>query len=221
MNKGVEQNSGTEQVVGYDARDYRDDFESLWPPQRREQFLYRLDVKKVLSVDARVWPSVSAELGQSARPDQAAMQNLWASLRDLQQVLSIAAPKLISIASRTVAITFVDDGTRRLHPTLEQVATLVDPNKISRDWQFVGYDVADAWLLSALSNCGFLPGYDDVEKLRKEWAPHLNGFHLFDNLKTASAFRQMSDQRLASDHAPTFVYGIRILSSQVWPLRHQ
>jgi hypothetical protein len=215
MSKGIGQSSGSEQIVGYDGRDYRDDYESLWPTQRREQFLYRLDVKKVLSVDVKVWPSIFAELGQSARPDQAAMQDLWAALRSLQQALSRAVPKLVAFPFRTVAVTFVNDGTKNLHPTLEQVAALVDPNAISPDWQFVGYDVADAWLLSALTNCGFLSGYDDVEKLRKDWAPHLNEFHLFGDLKAASAFRQMSDQRLASDHAPTFVYGIRILGSQV------
>jgi hypothetical protein len=66
-------------------------------------------------------------------------------------------------------------------------------------------------MLSALTNCGFLPGYDDASRLRQEWARHLNEFHLFRELTSASAFRRMSDLRLASDHAPTFVYGIRIM----------
>lgn len=209
MDKDLGVSSDTEQIVGYDARDYRDDYQSLWPLPRREQFLYRFDVKKVLSVDVRVWPTIFASLGQQVRPHQAAMQDLWASSGNLQRALSQAVTDLAVF--RTVAITLVDDGTKSIHPTREKVVGLVDPDAISRDWQFLGYDVADAWLLSALTNCGFLPGYDDVGRLRQEWAHHLNQFHLFDKLEAASAFRQMSDQRLASDHAPTFVYGIRII----------
>jgi len=211
MNQPFQAEKATEQIVGYDARDYSDDYESLWPLQRREQFLYRFDVKKVLSVDARVWPTIFATVGRPVRPDQAAMQDLWAYAQSLQKLLSEAASITGARPFRTIAVTFVDDGTKSVHPTVEQIAALVDPSEISQEWQFVGFDVADGWLLSALANCGFLAGYDDVAKLRQEWAPHLNEFHLFRELRAASAFRQMSNERLASDHAPTFVYSIRII----------
>jgi hypothetical protein len=200
-----------EQILGYDARDYRDDYGVLWPQQRREQYLYRFDVKKVLSVDTRVWPTVFAALAQAPPPHQATLQDLWASAQSLRGAVSEIGQQQAPPAFRTVAVTLVYDGTKNAHPAREQIATLADPKAISPDWHLVGYDVADAFLLSALTNCGFLPGYDDAGRMRQEWGPYLNEFHLFRELKVASAFREMSDQRLAADHAPTFVYGIRIV----------
>ena len=211
MRENATAGSVHEQIVGYDARDYRDDFDSLWPRQRRDQFLYRVDVRKVLSVDIRVWPTLFAAIKQPVPPYQAAMQYLWADATELRASLSKAAHQETLPAFRTVAITLVSDGAEKSHPTLEQAAMLVKPRSIAPKWRFLGYDVADAWTLSALSNCGFLPDYDDVGHMRQLWAPHLNEFHLFTELDAATDFRQMSDQRLASDHAPTFVYGIRIV----------
>ena len=201
-----------EQIVGYDARDYRDDFGSQWPLRRREQFLYRLDVRKVLSVDTRVWPCVFASMGRPTPFYQPAMQKLWADAGELRGALSEAALHETLPPFRTVAITLVADGAEKHHPTAEQAAALAKPVLLAPKWRLLGFDVADAWALSALSNCGFLPDHDDVVRMRQLWAPHLNEFHLFTELDAASAFRRMSDQRLEFDHAPTFVYGIRLVS---------
>lgn len=200
-----------EQIVGYDARDYRDDYGVLWPQQRREQYLYSFNVKKVLSVDTMVWPTVFAALPSPAPGHVSVLQDLWASAQDLKMAVSNLASREVLPPFRTVAVTLVHDGTKNAHLALDGTPGLVEPESTSSDWQLVGYDIADAFLLSALTNCGFLSGYDDVNRMRQQWAPHLNEFHLFGDLRVASAFREMSDHRLASDHAPTFVYGIRIL----------
>ena len=75
---------------------------------------------------------------------------------------------------------------------------------MSEAWEFLGFDVADEWLLSGLSNCGY---GDDAEPLRREWAGHLNGHHLFDNLDKAIEFEALTDKRV-EEHAPFFIYGI-------------
>lgn len=45
-------------------------------------------------------------------------------------------------------------------------------------WSLLGYDVSDRWLLSGLSNCGFLPG-EDIQAFREKWSDQLSDHHLF------------------------------------------
>ena len=195
--------------MGYDAR-YCIDFAEQWPEERRNDFLYRLDVRKVLSVDTTVWPSMFADLPEllSAHLRSPAPCGLWADERALSKALAERAPVP---AVRTIKVTLALDGAETRHPASGQLAHIVEAPSQGGEWQFVGFDVGDAYLLSALTNCGFLSGHDNAEALRREWTPHLNEFHLFSELSAASAFRRFSDVRLASDHAPTFVYGIHVL----------
>ena len=201
-----------EHIAGYDAREYRDDFAMQWPGSRRAQYLYRLDVRKVLSVDVRVWPTLFTAMAKAPPPYQAAMQSLWADRGELRRAVSAAVVQPDAPPSRTVVVTAFSGGSEHDHPVLDDVASLVDPAEVAPQWRLLGYDVADAWNLSALSNCGFLPPHDNVLQMRRLWGPHLNEFHLFTELDIAIEFRKMSDLRLASDHAPTFVYGIRLVT---------
>ncbi len=186
-----------EQTIGYDARVAGNDGSQDWPEERRESFLYRLDVRKVFSVDTAVWPSLFSGLPQPlpGQLESLAPGDLWAKQRALRKAVRLRASIGPLPPFQTIMVTLVAEGAQTLHPA-------------NTPWQFAGYDVADAYLLSALTNCGFLPGHDNPESLRREWAPHLNEFHLFSQLSAASAFRRFSDVRLANDHAPTFVYGI-------------
>ena len=202
-----------EQTMGYDARDYGNDFAEHWPEERRNDFLYRMDVHKVLSVDTTVWPSIFTELRESlpVHLESLALGDLWAEERALQKAVSQKAERGPVPMFRTIRVTLALDGAETRHPASGALTKTMEMPSQGGEWQFVGFDVADAYLLSALTNCGFLPGQDKAEALRREWAPHLNEFHLFAELSAASAFRRFSDVRLASDHAPTFVYGIHIL----------
>ncbi len=74
-------------------------------------------------------------------------------------------------------------------------------------WILLGYDVADSGFTSGLSNCGYRPDLDDVEGLRRDWAPRLNAGGLFDDLEHAIAFRALSDGRIP-EHAPFYVYAL-------------
>lgn len=201
--------SQPEQTMGYDARDCID-FAEHWPEERRNDFLYRLDVRKVLSVDTTVWPSLFADLPEPlpAHLRSLAPCGLWAEERALRK--AVAGRGSVPTV-RTIRVTLAWDGAETRHPAGGQLAHIVEAPGQDGEWQFLGFDVGDAYLLSALSNCGFLSGHDHAEALRREWAPQLNEFHLFPELSAASAFRRFSDVRLASDHAPTFVYGIHML----------
>lgn len=202
----------SEQAMGYDVR-YCIDFAEHWPEERRNEFLCRLDVRKVLSVDTTVWPSLFADLPEPlpAHLRSLAPCGLWAEERALRNAVSQRAESGSVPAVRTIKVTLAWEGAETRHPAGGQLAHIVEAPSPGGEWQFVGFDVGDAYLLSALTNCGFLSGHDNAEALRREWAPHLNESHLFSELSAASAFRRFSDVRLASDHAPTFVYGIHIL----------
>ena len=69
----------------------------------------------------------------------------------------------------------------------------------------------DPWLLSGLSNCGFIDG--ERGDLRARWAPHLNRRHLFESLDEARAFSEASDARVP-EHAPFTPCGIQVLRGE-------
>jgi hypothetical protein len=199
-------------ILGYDARESWMSFATTWSEQRKKGFLYRLDLVKPLSVDVNVWPSIF-DSEKVATPDRFGFQTTWNNFSGLSQALTRACQKNPLKGFRVVAITLLlgianrDDSV----PWEERVPP-VEPAARGDDWALLGYDVADQWMLSALMNCGFLPG-EDVDRLRREWGPLLNQFHLFTDVASALAFKQMSDKRLANDHAPCFVYGIWTVKS--------
>jgi len=70
---------------------------------------------------------------------------------------------------------------------------------------FLGHDVADANMLSALSNCGLAPR--EQAEARCRWALRLNQHHLFECLDDALAFRHYANVHVP-EHAPVFVFGL-------------
>jgi len=68
-----------------------------------------------------------------------------------------------------------------------------------------GYDVADYWQLSGLTNCGYSP--EEAASLAPVWAPRLNEWHLFDNPDDAEAYADVTEKRVP-EHAPFYAYGI-------------
>ena len=197
----------TERIVGYDAREAWISFESAWPEERKQSFLYRRDLVKPLSVDVSVWPSIF----QSERvpaPGRFGFQTTWAEFADLSEALTQACEKRPLKQFRVIAITLVLGAYSSAdHVPWNERIPPAAPAQRGPEWAFLGYDVADQWMLSALTNCGFLPT-EDVAALRREWGPKLNQFHLFTDLESAAAFKHISDKRLENDHAPCFVFGL-------------
>ena len=78
-------------------------------------------------------------------------------------------------------------------------------------WSFLGFDVCDVWLLSALMNYGFNPEKEDISALRRTWGSLLYQFHLFSELRDAMSFKDLSDRRLNRDHVPCFIFGLWVV----------
>lgn len=204
--------STTERIVGYDAREYWMTLDDGWTDQRKQGFLYRLDIVKPLSADTRVWPSIFKAEERPSPSNHVGFQSSWADLFHLRNEVTDAFRIKPMRAWRMIAITLMlgeySHADRvpwnvRLPP--------VNPDHRDATWTLLGYDVCDQWLLSALSNCGFLPGLDDVVSLRLKWGPMLNEYHLFRELEEAIEFKRFSDERLRDDHAPCFVFGIWVV----------
>lgn len=197
-----------ERVLGYDARENWLTLADAWTPERKEGFLYRLDVMKPLSVDTSVWPTIFQAEGRPEPPERFGFLTTWSELDALRGAVTRAYEAKRMRAWRMIAITIVNGPDYQETEIWDSVRPEVSPAQMSPSWTFLGFDVADRWLLSALSNCGFIAGLDDVAALRRAYAPMLNQFHLFSNLDHAIDFKRFSDRRLAGDHAPCFIFGL-------------
>lgn len=187
-------------VLGFDARRSLDGL-SDWTPERRSRFLIRENVRQPASVDRAVWQAVSDD-GNSERP-----LNLWPSVRQLLK----AFPPSSQDATGT--------------PHIIEIAVLAD-KQASAYWEAVfcgwvrpeedvalrlamrelGYDVADRYLVSGLSNC--MLSSDELTDVRREWRERISPVGLFSTVADAAAFAPTCD-RLTPEHSPFFVYRIR------------
>lgn len=198
--------SGEELLLGFDSRVRRN--VGTWDTKRREQFLLRLDVVQPFSTDTTVWPSV---LDSDLRvPTCIGRQTLWNDLECLQSCLGSSATSRSWIVAVTVHL--INDPSDEADRWKADVPATI-PVLRAESWSLFGYDVSDRWLLSGLSNCGFLPG-DGVQALREKWSGKLNDHHLFDRVENAMEFRELSDQR-AVEHSPFFVFGIWSIPSRL------
>jgi hypothetical protein len=194
-------------LLGFDCRQSISRVAVNWDATRREAFLFRTDAPQPLSTDTIVW---SAVLDDQLRPGHCiGHQDLWSDLQCLEACLQahdIQVPNRDSLIAVTVHLSEGD----KVEWELEKLAgpTTTPPIRDER-WSLVGYDVSDQWLLSGLSNCGFIPS-DDKEALRREWSSRLNQYHLFTNLDHATQFRELSNRR-AAEHTPFFVFGIWLI----------
>lgn len=89
----------------------------------------------------------------------------------------------------------------------ERVPRVNPPSLKELEAEFVGYDIADYYLLSGLMNCGFT---EEERQRAARWIPHLNRRHLFDSYEPAMAFKHETDDRVP-EHAPFFVFGLWLL----------
>jgi hypothetical protein len=198
--------SGEELLLGFDGRVWGSS--DSWDAKRREQFLVRTDVVQPFSTDTTVWPAVK---DSDLRPPTCiGHQTLWNDLECLQSCLGSAATSRPLIIAVTLHL--IKEPSDEVDRWKADVPETI-PAFRAEPWSLLGYDVSDRWLLSGLSNCGFLPG-DDVQALREKWSDKLSDHHLFERLESAVEFRALSDQRIV-EHSPFFVFGIWSIPSGV------
>lgn len=195
-----------ELIIGYDVRDVPADSASRWDNKRKVDFLYRLDVKSPLSTDISVWPSLLQEFSDFQFVGH---QGLWSDLSAVVSHLNENGSHSANgwIVALTLLIESCNPNQLQEWKTL---LPIVMPSIHDEAWSFLGYDVSDMWLLSALSNCGFLPNLEDAESLRDEWGPKLNDYHLFEEPHKALMFKDAANSRIR-EHAEFLVFGLWLI----------
>jgi hypothetical protein len=175
-----------EETNGFDLRSIVPD--PSWTADRRTRYLLRRDVASVRSVDTQVWER------PPGLPRPPVPEGLWPNLSDLYAAAG-ALDRAGVVAVRITA--FVED-----EPAPEDL----DPiGPAVERYDFLGYDVADYWFLSGLTNCGYSP--EEAASLAPVWAPLLNEWHLFGNPDDAETYADVTDKRVP-EHAPFYAYGI-------------
>lgn len=184
-------------IIGYDVRDVDYDFSKTWTDERINTYLLRKEKVRPLSTDVSVWASCFAPdspLDMSTRNNVA----LW---RNLELMVNKGLTKE-GVNPVAIAITLFREPELSLdHLDLSDIY----PPQIESDSEFLGYDVSDKFLLSALTNCAY--SEEESRSLEQIYAAHLNEFHLFTDLNVAIDFRNRSDERVM-EHATFDIYGI-------------
>jgi len=148
---------------------------------RRSRYVLRRDTKEIYSVDKYVWPV----------------------LQEFHDVPSFFAFKTSAgLIPVCVCVAPSESGI---------VKWVSDYGAFPQDSAFdlMGFDVADAALISGLLDCE----YSDMEldQLSVTWKSKLNEYHLIDGEAEAVAFRHLCNGRVP-EHAPFLVY-------QLWSKR--
>jgi len=173
-----------EETIGFDLRSIVPD--PGWTADRRTSYLLRRDVPSVRSVDTLVW-----ERPPGLPPPPPMPEGLWPNLSDVFAAAG-ALDRAGVVVVRITAFREDEPPTPGIEPAAER-------------YDFLGYDVADYWLLSGLTNCGYSP--EEAASLAPVWAPLLNEWHLFDNPDDAEAFADVTDKRVP-EHAPFYAHGV-------------
>ena len=174
-----------EATIGFDLRSTVPD--PSWTADRETVFLLRRGVAAVRSVDTLVWER------PPGLPPAPVPEGLWPD----PSALSAAAHAVDRAGTVAVRITALEEDEP------PESAATAGPAFDGGD--LLGYDVADYWLLSGLTNCGYSP--EEAASLAPAWAPLLNEWHLFGNLEDATAFAAVTAKRVP-EHAPFYVYGL-------------
>lgn len=201
-------------TLGYDARLISADLVKRWPSNRRLAFLLSPKITVPLSVDNEVWPSIFESASKFHRPAwTGAVHNLWEDFDSLTDFLSDVSADSEQPFLAMISITLIEkycssEQLREWRNGIERVKPCGSPSTA----HILGYDVADNYLCSSLTNIGYSDG-DGQQKLKDTFAKHLNCFHLFEDPEMASTFADASNKRVP-EHAPFFVFALCLLALQ-------
>jgi hypothetical protein len=205
-------------ILGFDFRHAVGDdlMVKNWSSERRLHYLLKPDIVAPLSIDRSVWPSYfSFEQKHSKNASQMIyfppsefhqqVIGLWANLLDMKNL--IESRGIRSVPAQYVCFTQEDSlgvETDEMWQVVYEEATV--PSNLDGSWKFNGYDIADRFFTSALSNCGFI-SEEDMLRSRGRWMLNINEQGLFSGLVDADNYRKYSDVRIP-EHAPFHIVGI-------------
>jgi len=192
-------------LIGFDAREWWLGAANSRGPEWQKRFFLHSQIEKPLSIERAVWPSVF-ELTHAAEPAWTGLyKDLWDELDKLE-----CAVGQQDLHGRPCVLMAFSVLTAHLDPDLRQRCqgwgSYVEPHQVGPSWSFLGYEVADDSAFSALLTMRAVPDSIHPQPFRECWAPHINRWHLFDELGSAVALQKYYDVAIPS-HAPFFVYG--------------
>src|SRR5947207_669630 len=165
------------ELLGFDVRLCSGDYvQARWDWKSRTTFLLRPEIQWPLSVDDEVWPSVFDEFEEAELPTNSLRPSLWLwfNLAAMQAFL-MTQKRVQNQHGVRIAVELVTKESVRSDDYWSGVLypyDVLSPSAIPLEWLFLGYDVADQYQLSGLTNCG----YDENERvvLPAIWAARLN-----------------------------------------------
>lgn len=193
-------------LLGFDSKEMWSNFKHDWSLTRIEQNLFKHDIKKPLSVDSLVWPSIFDLKPKLPKPAWTGpVQGLWDDLNRLKQTV-------LKIHSRIRNLWFVAI-TAVMEPDTDNLENLwtgrlsgINPEYIQKEWTFLGYDVADVWLESSLTN-GALSRIFRENQEYSSYLLDLNQYHLFNSWNSAYKFSHFAEKH-RPDHRPQCVFSL-------------
>jgi len=206
-------------VLGYDIRKhYGGYYQYEWDYERRERFLISNNIVWPLSIDTTVWPSLfrvqihpvniqmkdDNEVAVQMSADNYIIGNLWQSHDSMVEYYDMyCIRKQKTIPTVFTLHTWDEPSTKESTITaFPHDNSLIMPSGYS----LVGYDIADQFFVSSLSNCGY--GNNEGEgDARFEYASYVNDYGLFGALNDAIKFKSVSNISV-KEHAPFYVYGV-------------
>jgi len=208
-------------LLGFDIRLALEDYATtLWSRRRREIYLLNPDVDRPLSVDNAVWPSFfrfPALISNGVAPHPLTTIQAEAEYIDHELWLDVSRMRRCFADSASNSSRGMEIGIEliaRPDLTSDQFGSSIlekstAPSELPTESKLLGYDVADASLLSGLSNCS----YSDEERLTlgRKWSAKLNEHGLFADLDSALEYKKITDVRVA-EHAPFWVFSLYHLS---------
>jgi hypothetical protein len=209
-------------LIGFDIRRRAEDYLQVrWAHETRALYLLNTEIEWPLSVDDSVWPTVFRyrhDISELYPARTTAVDpgyevcGLWSDLllmRQMYEKFRLSSSSGIEVAIELIAGPELSSDQFGSPLLDKSVVPVVAPSKVPSGSSLLGYDVADCWLYSGLSNCGY--SAEEAGGLRLEWSNKLNDHGLFGDIDDAARFRVVSDERVP-EHAPFWVYGLYKLS---------
>lgn len=208
------------ELLGFDIRLRAEDYvEARWDQNSRAIYLLQPETKWPLSVDQMIWPSffryskgrgpgyldIEETIDVTPSNTRHGALELWPSLDEMRMCFmrQPITPRKKGIEIAVMLLTDEPSLSREywravLDPPLS-------PNEPPKGWRFLGYDIADEYMLSGLTNCGY--SEDEKPSLKQKWSNRLNEFGLLTTIEDASEFKKITDQRVV-EHSPFFLYSL-------------
>lgn len=200
----------SEQLLGFHLRA---NFSSLpnWDSVRRATHLLDPTIQKPLSVDESIWPR-STDIEEYKK----LFEDYYGESSDGVATNGLNLHRLRNNELLRTSRDSSQDVLLAISASDLDANALIERHKIEplslslkdirdRQCQFLGFDVADDWLTSGLSNCG--QGRVISEDDRRPYLGDLNSSGLFQSVDTATTFAVLLNARIP-EHSPFRAFGM-------------